>query len=112
MADHFSAGIVLFNAKLFFEAHEEWEILWLKSEGKEKLFLQGLIQLAAAFHHFQSNNSKGAQSLLEEGEIKIKNFGESHHGLNLKALHATITAWKRFFQNTTQGAESPSFPQL
>ena len=112
MADHFSAGIVHFNAKRFFEAHEKWEIIWLKSEGKEKIFLQGLIQCAAAFHHFQSKNSKGAQSLLEKGEIKIKKLGESHRGLNLKALHVKIATWKRFFQDTTQEENPPSFPHL
>lgn len=34
-----------------FEAHEEWEALWTRSAGAEKMFLQGLIQLAAACVH-------------------------------------------------------------
>ena len=43
-------GIALFNARLFYEAHEAWEEAWLKLEGDEKLFVQGLIQVAAGYH--------------------------------------------------------------
>ncbi len=35
----------------FFEAHEAWEDQWrIEGDEKERLFLQGLIQVAAALH--------------------------------------------------------------
>lgn len=43
-------GVELFNAGLYWEAHEAWEELWLELEDEPKLIVQGLIQLAAAYH--------------------------------------------------------------
>jgi predicted metal-dependent hydrolase len=48
--DAVSRGVSLFNRGLYWEAHEAWEELWLELEDEPKLFLQGLIQLAAAYH--------------------------------------------------------------
>ncbi|HWW61575.1 MAG TPA: DUF309 domain-containing protein, partial [Thermoanaerobaculia bacterium] len=58
-------GIELFNAREFWHAHEAWEELWLKSTGEEKQFLQGLIQLAAAYHHVKRGTLRGAPRLFE-----------------------------------------------
>ena len=43
-------GVELFNEGLFWEAHEAWEALWLELEDDPRLFVQGLIQLAASYH--------------------------------------------------------------
>ena len=48
--DPLSRGAELFNRGLYWEAHEAWEELWLELEDEPKLFVQGLIQLAAAYH--------------------------------------------------------------
>src|ERR1700730_12698209 len=45
----FRQGLEEFNTERFFEAHEAWEEVWLASTGTEKRFLQGIIQIAAAF---------------------------------------------------------------
>ena len=45
----------------FFAAHEHWEGIWLATKAPEKAFLQALIQLAAALHHIQQNNPRGAE---------------------------------------------------
>jgi predicted metal-dependent hydrolase len=57
-------GLRCFHSGAFFEAHEHWESVWLMTEEPEKTFLQGLIQVAAAFHHFQRGNCAGTISLL------------------------------------------------
>ena len=49
-------GIELFNDHEFFEAHEALEIVWLRAKGDRKTFLHGLIQVAAAFHHYTHRN--------------------------------------------------------
>ena len=47
----FVRGARLFDAGAFFEAHEAWEDEWrVVANGTERLFLQGLIQIAAALH--------------------------------------------------------------
>ena len=39
--------------------------------GAEKLFLQGLIQLAVGFHHYQKGNRVGTKNLLTSGLEKL-----------------------------------------
>ena len=89
----FERGVALFNARKFFQAHEVWEELWLAEPEPEKTFLQGLIQLAAAWHHYRRGNSRGAKSLLAAGIAKLERFPSSHRGLALKELRAQATAW-------------------
>ncbi len=52
-------GLRCFHSGAFFEAHEHWESVWLAAQEPEKTFLQGLIQVAASFHHFQRGNYAG-----------------------------------------------------
>ena len=42
----FRSGIELFNQAEFFEAHEALEEVWRAAPAGEKMFLQGLIQVA------------------------------------------------------------------
>ncbi len=55
----FQKGLDAFNSAHFYDAHEHWEEVWLETPNPEKLFLQGLIQVAAAFHHYSRDNSAG-----------------------------------------------------
>jgi len=77
----FQRGVELFNAGQFFEAHEAWEEIWLAASEPDKTFLQGLIQVAAAFHHRSRGNRKGMESLLEAGLAKLEQFPEEHRGI-------------------------------
>ena len=58
-------GLRLYDAGEFFTAHEAWESVWLKLPEPEKTFLQGLIQVTAAFHHLQCDNRLGTTLLLQ-----------------------------------------------
>jgi len=86
-------GIILFNSAEFFKAHEVWEELWLTARETDKLFLQGMIQLAAAFHHYTRGNLKGTKSLIEAGLDKLRKFPNEHRGTNLSALLRATNAW-------------------
>ena len=63
----FQEGIRKFNAYRFFEAHEAWEELWHRTPdpGPEREIYQGLIQLAAAGHHFMRGNLAGVEGCLK-----------------------------------------------
>jgi uncharacterized protein len=89
----FHRGIALFNAGKFFEAHEIWEQLWLKELAPEKTFLQGLIQITAAFHHHVRGNPTGHQSLLAAGLAKLEQFPDQHRGIALAKLRADAQGW-------------------
>lgn len=53
------AGIACFNAGHYWEAHEQWEAVWLLAQEPERSLLQGLIQAAAALVHWQRGNRRG-----------------------------------------------------
>ena len=91
----FEHGLEHFNARQFFEAHEVWEEVWLIEEEPEKTFLQGIIQIAAAFHHYRSGNSDGAETLLAAGIVKISRFPAQHRGLAIHALREEAKYWAR-----------------
>src|SRR3989442_12966407 len=88
-----SEGIRLFNTQKFFEAHEALEVLWLKVGGDEKIFLHGLIQVAAAFHNYQRQNRAGFRSLLEKSWGKLDRFGKSRDGLDLATQRRQLQRW-------------------
>ncbi len=79
-------GVRLFNAGQFFESHEVWESLWHDVGGGERALLQGLIQLAAAYHHLQHHNRTGAAYLYGRSRPRLAKWGASWHGLELGEL--------------------------
>ncbi len=88
--DPVQEGIRLFNEEYFFEAHEVLEDLWKREHGKPKLFLQGLIQLCAAYHHFQNGNLVGAETLLERGAQKMRSYPPDYLGIDTAKLLAHV----------------------
>jgi len=83
---HFRAGIAHFNATEFWEAHESWETLWLAAQSDVKQFLQGLIQVAAAYHHVKRGTLRGAPRLFEAGMRKLAPFPPGFCGLDRGAV--------------------------
>lgn len=94
MIQDLEEGVRFFNAKKFFEAHEALEAIWLNAAGEEKIFLHGLIQVAAAFHHFTRGNLAGFRSLLDKGLKKLEKFGDVKDGLNLASLRKQLKPWR------------------
>jgi predicted metal-dependent hydrolase len=80
------AGILFFNQRDFFEAHEVWEDVWTESAGPERRFYQGLIQAAVALHHFRNGNVRGATKLYRTGRAYMEPLDERFFGLNKQEL--------------------------
>jgi len=93
--EKFERGLRHFNAREFFEAHEVWEEVWLVEAEPEKTFLQGIIQIAAAFHHYRRGNTDGAETLLAAGIVKITRFPADHRGLAIRDLREEAKLWAR-----------------
>ena len=107
-------GIRLFNMQKYFEAHEALEAAWLRVEGEEKIFLHGLIQIAAAFHHYARGNPAGFRSLLEKGLKKLEIFGATKEGIDLAGLRKQLQPWRNLL-GLNQGSGIvglPPFPRL
>ncbi|GGJ50771.1 DUF309 domain-containing protein [Deinococcus roseus] len=84
MQEALKAGIRLFNARQYWEAHEAWEKLWLEAEGDQKKFLSALILLAAALH-----------KRWVHGSLTHRNFHKAEHHLNtLPCLYGEIDLCK------------------
>jgi hypothetical protein len=65
----------LANHGLFFEVHELLEPVWFRAPEPTRTALQGLIQVAVAFHHLENGNREGARSLLVLGVAKVAEAG-------------------------------------
>lgn len=79
-------GLRLYDAGEFFTAHEAWESVWLASPEPEKTFLQGLIQVTAAFHHLQRNNPLGAMLLLQGALRRLDRYPPCFGGISVTLL--------------------------
>src|ERR671922_1832523 len=77
------AGVLLFNAGDYFEAHEVWKDLWAESHGEERKFYQGLIQAAVGLCHFGNGNLGGAAKLYNSSRDYMAGCGERYLGLDV-----------------------------
>ena len=89
----YQKGLEAFNSAHFYDAHEHWEEVWLETPNPDKMFLQGLIQVAAAFHHYSRANLLGTRNLLLAGLLKLDRFPEVHGGLEIEALREAVRGW-------------------
>jgi predicted metal-dependent hydrolase len=89
----YQKGLEAFNSAHFYDAHEHWEEVWLETPNPDKKFLQGLIQVAAAFHHYSRANLLGTRNLLQEGLLKLDSFPEVHGGLEIEELREAVREW-------------------
>ena len=93
----FWRGAALFDRGDYFDAHEAWEERWRSiGEPNERLLLQGLIQVAAAFHkRIVSHAPSSAERLLERGLTKLTACDPaSVPGFALTAFCAALQACK------------------
>jgi uncharacterized protein len=86
---------VLFDAALFFEVHEILEAVWRDLEGPARGYVQGVIQIAVALHHFEAGNAAGARTLFAEGRAKVAPFAPAAYGLRVDALLDGLAPWQR-----------------
>ena len=103
-------GIELFNAGHFFESHEALEEVWLKSEGAERELLHALIQSAAALHHFQRGNLKGALSVHRRAQRKLAAAPPTVMGLDTKAFAQELEDF--FASQSNLAAPLATLPQI
>jgi predicted metal-dependent hydrolase len=65
-------GRAAFNRGEYFVAHELWEEVWREVDDAERrLYVQGLIQIAAGLHHLQQHRARPAAGLLRKGLEKV-----------------------------------------
>lgn len=86
------AGVLLFNAGDWFEAHEVWEDPWADAGGgPERRFYQGLIQAAVGLCHFGNGNLGGAAKLYRSARDYMTPCGSPFLGLDVEAFWRQMT---------------------
>ena len=111
----FQEGVTHFNNLEFWEAHESWESLWLAADGDLVEFYQGLIQLAAAYHHAKRGTLRGAVRLFDAAMRRLEPYPAGFLGIDRQdavAAAARHRGWAA--ANIESGAklESGEFPKL
>ncbi len=92
----FECGVELFNEGKFWHAHEAWENIWKRHDEDERLFFQGIIQLAAAYHQLLVNkNYVGLVNNFDKAYAKLEVFQPKYLGVNVQPLLQFIEQGKK-----------------
>ena len=75
--DLFLKGLVEYNSKNFYDAHEYWEDLWSDYKLEEPDIIQGLIQVSVGFFHLTNLNKKGSIGLFNKSIKKLTPYNNS-----------------------------------
>ncbi len=98
-------GIRHFNAGRYFEAHEIWEDIWVRSSDDKRLFYQMLIQAAVALHHYEKNNRVGARGLYSRVVEKLDRLPSVFMSLEVDEFAHTFKAFfSEIFGNDDESA--------
>lgn len=82
-------GAALFDAGEFWEAHEVWEAIWQSESRPIRSFYQGLIQIAAGYHHWAvKHRPKGVQLGIAKGVEKLAWYRPAYLDVDLDAMIA------------------------
>ncbi len=119
--EHFKRGLDLFNRAHFFDAHEALEDVW-RSVPRDRpsrrhlrlhaprlhvlrLHVQGLVQLAVAFHHQSTGNHVGARSVLERALRNLTGAESSFPEIDFDRLRAELIPWRKYLDDAESADE-------
>ena len=93
---HYLGYFECFNQRLFYEAHDVLEELWLADRhGPNHSFYKGLIQLAGAFVHLQKNRLRPSAALFKLALANLQKYPRVHERLDLARIILLIEDWLR-----------------
>jgi predicted metal-dependent hydrolase len=91
---HYLGYFECFNRRLYFEAHDVLEELWLaQRKGPNYSFYKGLIQLAGAFVHLQKNRLRPAAALFKLADANLEKYPAFHERLRVENVRGLIGEW-------------------
>jgi predicted metal-dependent hydrolase len=108
--------MVEFNQCDWFECHETLEKLWLEETGEMRDFYQGILQIAAALHHWRKGNFNGAVTLLARGVSYLRRVRPVCRGVDLSGFisdtEATLDALTELGPSRMANLEPRLIPTL
>lgn len=105
-------GVRLFNAGRYFQSHERWEQLYQQTDEPNKPFLEGLIQLAAAFRLVRDfGEVKGPVRMIYQALIRLENYQPFYLRIRVTELIASMEAWAKAAE-AAGGKEPGKIPKI
>lgn len=91
----FAHAVELFNAGKYWHAHEALELIWKRHPEDSRMFLQGLILTAAAFHTLvEKRRYVGTLNNFAKAVPRLKLFEPQFMGIEVTPLVRTIQRWR------------------
>jgi rubrerythrin len=87
-----AAGLRLFNAGHYFEAHEALEEAWIEEKGKVRDLYRGILQIAVVYLHITRRNYNGAVKVYDRSQKWLKDWPELCRGINVGKLRRDAEA--------------------
>ena len=85
------AGILLFNAGRYFDAHEELEAAWKDERGKVRELYQGILEAAVTYLHITRGNYPGAMKVFGRSVRWLKDWPEICRGVDVGQLRRDLS---------------------
>ena len=79
-------GIKEFNQGRYFQCHETLEEVWLEEQGEDRLFYQGIIQIAVGYLKWEEGVMMGSIKLWRSGLEKLAAYPAVHLGVRLNSF--------------------------
>ncbi|MGH3440989.1 MAG: DUF309 domain-containing protein [Nitriliruptorales bacterium] len=107
-------AVELWDEERFFEAHEVLEDVWHAAPEDERLFWQGVIQVAVGCCHHQRGNPTGSAALLRKAADKLSRYPDVHHGIDVEELRVFAEGAARVVEETDEVFDIgyPEFPRM
>jgi uncharacterized protein len=85
-------GILYFNKKMYFEAHEALEAAW-KVEGEPiRDLYKGILQAAVVYFHLSRQNYEGTLKMYHRSQKWLRGWPEVCQGIHIGQLRADLEA--------------------
>ena len=106
-------GIRLFNDGQFFECHDILETFYQEADDAHKPFLEGLIQLAAAFRIFcDFGEIKGPVRMIYQALIRFENYQPAFLQIRVKDLCQAVEAWAKAAERPDARPSASDIPKI
>lgn len=106
-------GIRLFNEGRFFYCHEVLEGFYHEAEEANKPFLEGLIQMAAAFRLFcDFGEVKGAVRMVYQALIRLENYQPTFLQIRVQSFCQAAEKWAKAAEHAEAKPAASSIPKI
>ncbi|MFZ9888984.1 MAG: DUF309 domain-containing protein, partial [Myxococcota bacterium] len=107
-------GVDLFHHRYWWEAHEVWEPLWRAHDKAlpPGVFLQGLMQCAAALLKVHEGNLPGVLALWGKAEVRLGQCAKVERELWGLRTDKTFRAFQRYFGSAVAAHRLPSLDDV